>query len=84
MSSESQDRVHDLLKEMPSHGIKAAKQLFWSELNYDRANQRLSRRKWPERARAVLADAPLILARHETQFGDFDVVYARLAGGQVD
>jgi len=64
---------------MPNRGLPAAKQLFWTELNYNRANEPLSRRPWPERAQEVLAGDPVILAEHD----DFHIIYAQLAEGQV-
>ena len=82
MSTDAQQRVYDLLQRMPSDGLAAAKQLFWTELNYDRAVEPLSCRGWPDRARAVLDDTPTALARHESAFGSFDVVYARLSEEQ--
>jgi len=82
MPTETQQRVYDLLHRMPQDGLSAAKQLFWTELNYDRANRPLSHRNWPERAQDTLAEPPTLLARHESQFGPFDIVYARLAQEQ--
>ncbi len=78
MPTEVQQRVYDLLHQMSDSGLKAAKQLFWTELNYERANKPLSRRRWPDRAREVLAADPLILAEHD----DFHVLYAPLAEKQ--
>jgi len=52
----------------------------------DRAKLRphspLSTRNWPGRARDALAAEPVVLARHESQFGAFDVIYTRLAPEQ--
>jgi len=79
MTTQTQQRVYDLLGRMPAHGLAAAKQLFWTELNYDRANAPLSRRNWPDRAGDALDGDPIILAQHQSQFGSFDVVYSRLA-----
>ncbi len=67
---------------MPTDGIEAVKRLFWTELNYDRANEPLSVRGWPDSLKALLQDAPVILAQHQSQFGSFDVIYARLASEQ--
>jgi adenine-specific DNA-methyltransferase len=53
------------------------KQLFWTELNYERKNSPLSDRGWPEAAREALAEAPLLLACGGTG-GDFHVIYNRL------
>lgn len=82
MPMETQQRVHDLLRRMPRDGLSAARQLFWTELNYDYANVPLSYRGWPDRARDGLAEPPTLLARHQSPFGSFDVVYARLSPQQ--
>jgi len=42
--------------------IEPLKQLFWSELNYERANRPLSYRDWPEQIANVLYEAPLLFA----------------------
>lgn len=49
MPTPTEQRVYDLLHRMSADGLTAAKQLFWTELNYDRVNERLSTRDWPER-----------------------------------
>jgi hypothetical protein len=69
--------IHDLLQALPSQGIQALKQLFWSELNYDRANSPLQTRTWADSTVAHLADPPLLFA---TSGGDFHVIYCRLNG----
>jgi hypothetical protein len=79
MPTITQERVFDLLRRFPREGLAAAKQLFWTELNYERANEPLSRRNWPERVQETLDSEPLLLAQHRSQFGSFDVIYARLA-----
>jgi adenine-specific DNA-methyltransferase len=53
------------------------KQLFWTELNYERANSPLSDRGWPDAARDALAEAPLLLACGGSG-GDFHIIYNRL------
>jgi hypothetical protein len=82
MPTDTDRRVYELLHRMPSEGLATAKQLFWTELNYDHANVLLSHREWPDRARHALAEAPIILARHQSQFGSFDVIYAPLSPEQ--
>jgi len=79
MSARTQERVYEQLHRLPRDGLAAAKQLFWTELNYERANEPLSRRNWPDRARDTLARDPVLLAQHPSQFGSFDVIYAPLA-----
>lgn len=56
------------------NSLDPLKDLFWSQLNYERINQPLSRRGWPETATRGLAEDPLLFAGH----GDFHVIYARL------
>ena len=82
MSTETRERVYDLLHRMPRDGLAIAKQLFWTELNYDHANRALSDRGWPDRARESLAEPPVILAQNQSEFGSFDVIYARLVPEQ--
>ena len=41
------------------------KKLFWEELNYERENQPLSMRNWPDSARSALADDPILFASGE-------------------
>jgi hypothetical protein len=82
MATDTQKRVYDLLQQMPRQGLPAAKQLFWTELNYDRANRPVSRRRWPGPARQALNGAPLLLAQHESDLGGFQVVCASLAPEQ--
>jgi len=55
-------------------GLDSLKQLFWSELNYDRVDTPLSRRDWPPAARDALREDPRLFAKR----GDFHVVYGRL------
>lgn len=83
MTEESVSRVYELLRRLPSDGLQAAKQLFWTELNYDRASTPLSDREWPEHVRKVLAEPPTLFARAESEMGTFSIVYCRLAADQV-
>lgn len=83
MTEESVSRVYELLRRLPSEGLQAAKQLFWTELNYDRASTPLSDREWPEHVRKVLAEPPTLFASAESEMGTFSIVYCRLAADQV-
>lgn len=71
-----QQAVFDLLKNL--RGIEPLKQLFWSELNYQRVNEPLSRRGWTDKASQALAEEPTLLA-NAGKDGDFHVIYSRLA-----
>ena len=55
-------------------GLQPLKQLFWSELNYERVNTPLSTRNWPQAETAALAGDPLLFAEN----GDFKVIYAQM------
>ncbi len=56
------------------NSLDPLKELFWSQLNYERINQPLSRRGWPEAATRGLAEDPILFAGQ----GDFHLIYARL------
>jgi hypothetical protein len=70
--------VHDLLSNL--NGTEPLKQLFWSELNYDRVNQPLSRRNWNNNVANLLADDPVLLAKGAS---DFHIIYGRLASDNL-
>jgi hypothetical protein len=70
---ERQKSILSLLQGL--RGIEPLKKLFWTELNYDRANSPLPRKGWPEHASTALAEDPVIFA---TGGNDFHVIYARL------
>ncbi len=73
--------VHELLKALSQqHSIEPLKRLFWSELNYERANQSLSRSRWPEATARLLAEDPLLLA---TGYDHFPIIYSRLAANEL-
>src|SRR5438093_9396298 len=78
--AERQQNVLGLLKEL--RGIEPLKKLFWSELNYQRVNQPLSRRGWTESASKALADDPVLFAGGGED-NDFHVIYARLASDKL-
>jgi hypothetical protein len=75
---ELRQSVYDLLSSL--RGLDALKKLFWSELNYERENQTLSRRNWTEKAVEALAEDPILLASGGE---DFRVIYARLNSNQL-
>jgi hypothetical protein len=67
---------------MELRGIQPLKQLFWSELSYQRINEPLSRRGWTESANKALADDPVLFAGGGEN-DDFHVIYARLASDRL-
>lgn len=72
---EREQCVLKLLKDL--RGLEPLKKLFWSELNYDRVNQPLSRRGWSQTAANALAEDPILFAGGG-QNNDFHVVYSCL------
>jgi len=77
---ERQQAVLDLLKGL--RGIEPLKELFWSELNYQRVNEPLSRRGWTDSAAHALADDPVLFASGGEN-NDFHVIYGRLASDRL-
>ena len=61
---------------------KGLKDLFWTQLNYDRVNQELSRRNWSDRLADELAQDPLLLASGGIN-NDFRVIYSRFNGDRL-
>ena len=55
-----QQTVLELLKQF--RGLEPLKQLFWSELNYQRVNQPLSRRDWTTTTTQALVEGPILFA----------------------
>jgi adenine-specific DNA-methyltransferase len=76
----SQETVLEILKDF--RGMEPLKELFWSELNYDRVNEPLSRSGWTGTAAQVLAEDPVLFASGG-QDGAFHVIYTRLASNQL-
>ena len=77
---ERQQTVLELLKQF--RGLEPLKQLFWSELNYQRVNQPLSRRDWTTTTTQALVEDPILFASGG-QDDAFHVIYARLANNQL-
>jgi hypothetical protein len=75
-----QQTVLELLRNF--RGLDSLKTLFWSELNYERVNQPLSRRNWTETTAKVLTEDPLLFAGGGAN-NEFHVIYARLASNQL-
>lgn len=73
---ERQQPVLDILQGLDD--LDGLKRLFWQELNYERVNEPLSSRQWPDRARQPLAEDPILFAGGGTD-GAFHVVYCRFA-----
>ncbi len=76
LQSSIQDSLINLNK------TKTLKNLFWSQLNYNRENQGLSRRKWSDRVASELAEDPLLLASGGKN-DDFRVIYSRFKSDRL-
>ena len=70
-----QENILNILQEF--HGIEPLRELFWTELNYDRQNDGLSRGDWGDTARNALAEDPVLFATGGID-NAFHVIYARL------
>ena len=70
---ERQQTVLDILKDF--RGPEPLKQLFWSELNYNKVNSPLSRQKWNATAAESLAADPVLFA---TGGDGFHIIHSRL------
>ena len=70
-----QQRIQDILQNF--HGIEPLRRLLWSELNYDRQTDPISRRDWTDTARNALANDPILLASGGTDAA-FQVIYSHL------
>jgi len=60
-------------------GIESLKELFWTQLNYDRVNETLSREGFPRIVDSALADDPLFFA----SAGQFQIIYCPLNSGNL-
>ena len=77
---ERKQSVLKLLEQL--RGPDALKELFWTELNYERENKPLSMRGWPEVARNALLDDPILFASGGEERA-FHVLYCRLASDSL-
>ena len=76
MTDKSQQQtIQNLLHNL--RGIDPLKRLFWSELNYTRVNDPLSRQGWGDAAYHALAEDPILFASGGADDA-FHVIYARL------
>jgi type I restriction-modification system DNA methylase subunit len=77
---ERKQTVLKLLEQL--RGLDALKELFWTELNYERENKPLSMRGWPDSTRNALADDPILFASGGEDQA-FHVLYCRLASDSL-
>ncbi|MDE0506704.1 MAG: class I SAM-dependent DNA methyltransferase, partial [Candidatus Poribacteria bacterium] len=71
----AQQRIINLLQNF--RGTDPLKELFWSELNYDRQNAPIPRIDWNQRNISNTADDPLLFATGGEN-SDFHLIYTRL------
>src|SRR5882724_4686650 len=75
------ETIHNLLAYMSDENetsrVSAFRELFWSELNYERGDQSIPTSGWTDRQKSGLLDLS-VFAYYESQFGRFDVIYCRL------
>ena len=70
-----QENILNILQDF--HGLDPLRELFWTELNYDRQNDGLPRQNWTDTAKNALAEDPVLFATGGTDDA-FHVIYARL------
>ncbi len=70
-----QENILNILKNL--QGIEPLRELFWTELNYDRQNEGISYQNWTDTAKNALAEEPILFATGGTD-NAFEVIYARL------
>jgi len=81
--------VHERLKELGmQQSLEPLKQLFWTDLNYERANKPLSYRNWPKTIQDTLYvdgtnDGSLFLLATGGRENDFDIIYIHLASEEL-
>src|SRR5438128_4767787 len=77
--------VHRLLEDLSrQHSLEPLKRLFWSELNYERADEPLSYRNWPDAVKEKLYEnEPLLLFATGGKNEDFDIIYIHLASNEL-
>jgi hypothetical protein len=77
------ERKQSVLKILEQlRGLDTLKELFWTELNYERENKPLSMRGWPDSARKALVDGPILFASGGED-NAFHVLYCRLASDSL-
>jgi hypothetical protein len=71
--------VLDLLSTLPIKHLDNLKQLFWTELNYERVDEPLSTRNWQPILKQRLVEQPIVFAAAGDR-NTFRVIYCHLAG----
>ena len=79
MSIKFRQQIQHILASLPENKVNALKQLFWTELNYDRANTPLSTRNWSVEISEAVFAPPLLFASAGDSDG-FHVIFKRAIG----
>jgi polyhydroxyalkanoate synthesis regulator phasin len=79
MDTDKVARVLDLLEALPKRGTETLKELFGSELNYDRADELAAMDPLPETQQGWLAEPPRILATAGRQPDQFHIIHVTLS-----
>lgn len=82
MPDDIRQSVYTLLEQLPKRKLDALKQLFWSELNYNRANEPLSTRDWPQSVTEYWSEPPTLFGTAGQDDG-FHLIYTRLKDEQL-
>lgn len=80
LALDSQYSIQKSLQNLKS--LDVLKKLFWSQLNYERVNKTVPRRRWAERVANELAEDPLVLASGGAD-NAFQIIYARLKSDRL-
>lgn len=62
MQGDKPEKIQYLLKKLPKKDENALKELFWTELNFNQADDLISVQDWPESLTELLASPPRIIA----------------------
>lgn len=78
MPAHKQPRIYEILRQMPTAGLDAARRLFSGELGYRLIEKPLVLPDRPSPLGEFLCGAPTLLASCESHEGRFEVIYCRL------
>ena len=79
MDTSKVTRVLDLRKALPKRGHEPLKQLLYTELNYDRADELAAMDELPQSQRNCLAEPPRTIATASQLFDRFDLIQVTLS-----
>jgi len=62
MQGDKPEKIQYLIKKLPKKDENALKELFWTELNFNQADDLISVQDWPESLTELLASPPCFIA----------------------